>query len=196
MVRGERLKVTFSLRIMNYKIVRIIAVVLGIMMCSFMQAQSSLTDKNLQKECKNTQKLLKKGGWKVYASNQSLESAVEGYYVDMETAGKSASMVFGHSRAGNENMAASMADAYAKAMAAGMIATDVSAATSQTIANLNNGKDAKSSIEFTSVTRTSVNQLIKGMSPSMRVYRNIKDDNGKDVVEMMVYYLFKYEKQK
>ena len=180
---------------MHYKIVRIIAVVLGIMMCSFMQAQSSLTDKNLQKECKNTQKLLKKGGWKVYASTQSLESAVEGYYVDMETAGKSASMVFGHSRAGNENMAASMADAYAKAMAAGMIATDVSAATSQTIANLNNGKDAKSSIEFTSVTRTSVNQLIKGMSPSMRVYRNIKDDNGKDVVEMMVYYLFKLNSQ-
>lgn len=169
--------------------------VLGIMMCSFMQAQSSLTDKNLQKECKNTQKLLKKGGWKVYAFTQSLESAVEKYYVDMQTAGNSASMVFGHSTASSENIAKTKAEVYAMAMAAGAIATDVRSATSQTIVNVNDGKDPKSSIEFTSVTETSVSQTIKGMTPSMRVCRNIKDANGKDMVEMMVYYLFKYEKQ-
>lgn len=169
---------------------------LALSTCPFVQAQSSLTNKNLQKECKNTQKLLKKGGWKVYASSQSLESAVIGYYVDMETAGKSASMVFGHSCAGSENMAVSMADAHAKAMAAGMIATDVSDATIQTITNLNNNQDVQTSIEFTSVTRTSVSQLIKGMSPSMRVYRKVKDDNGKEMVEMMVYYLFKLNDQR
>ncbi len=168
---------------------KILALVMGLLCCTFVQAQNAIADKNLQKECKKTQKLLKKGGWKVYASTQSLESAVEKYYVEMEAGGDSVILVMGQSRAGNENMAMSKAMANALSLSAGMIETNVSSVTNMIIANINEGKDIHSKSESDTHIITHICQTMKGMKPSLRIYRRITDDKGKEVVEMNLFYL-------
>ena len=152
-------------------------------------AQTGLQDKVLRKECKKTIKLMEKGGWHVFASTKSIETAVTQYYEQLEAGGNEVRLVVGHATATNENMALSTARANAMNMTAGMIESNVTGATTMMMTNLNQGKEVQSGLESTNVTEVSVRQSLKGMVPALQVYRTLPDKKGK--VEMQLFYLVK-----
>ena len=169
-------------------------ITLLLLLFTFVQAgsaQSSIQDKLLRKECKKTIKLMKKGGWKVYASAASLEAAVTRHFAQMDSGGNGLQLVIGHSRNKSENLAYSAARASAMNQTAGMKETQISGATSVVISNLNEGRDAKSGLDFSNVIETSVRQTLKGMSPSLQVYRHVPGQKQDVLTEMQVFYLVK-----
>ncbi len=171
------------------KILTLLLLLLTLVQTGF--SQSGIQDKLLRKECKKTIKLMKKGGWKVYASTASLETAVSGHFAQMEAGGGGLQLVVGHSRNKNENLAYSAARANALSQTAGMKESQISGATSLIMSNLNEGREAKSGLSFTNQFEISVRQTLKGMSPSLQVYRKVPGKKQELLTEVQMFYLVK-----
>ena len=154
-------------------------------------AQGTIQDKLLRKECKKTLKLMKKGGWDVYASSKTIDEAVTQYYTQLDAQGKTANIVIGHSCRKSAQLAQREANNMALSETAGMIESEVSGATSLVMENLNSGKDVHSSIRTNSNVDVRVRQNLKGMRPSLQVYRKVTGKDGQEQTEFQVFYLVK-----
>lgn len=152
-------------------------------------AQGSIQDKTLRKECKKTLKLMKKGGWDVYASPKTIDEAVEQYYRQLEADGMRSVIIIGYGCRKSAQMAQKEANAMALSETAGMIESEVASATSLVMENLNSGKDVKSGMRYSNDVNVRVRQVLKGMRPSLQVYRKVVGKDKAEQTEVQVFYL-------
>ena len=154
-------------------------------------AQGTLRDKALRKECKKTLKLMKKGGWDVYASPKTIDEAVIQYYMELEADKMQSMIVIGHGCRKSAQLAQKEANAMALSETAGMIESEVASATSLVMENLNSGKDVQSGIRSNTNVDVRVRQTLKGMRPSLQVYRKVTGKDKQEQTEVQVFYLVK-----
>ena len=72
---------------------------------------------------------------------------------------------------------------------AGMIESEVASATSLVMENLNSGKDVKSGMRYSNDVNVRVRQVLKGMRPSLQVYRKVVGKDKAEQTEVQVFYL-------
>ena len=155
------------------------------------RAQGTFHNKVLQKECKKTLKLMKKGGWDVYASPKTIDEAVTQYYMQLDADAMQSIIIIGHGCRKSAQLAHKEANAMALSETAGMIESEVSSATSLVMENLNSGKDVQSGLHTTNNVDVRVRQVLKGMRPCLQVYRKVMGKDSQEQTEVQVFYIVK-----
>ena len=150
-----------------------------------LSTSAQITDKTLKKEYKGTLKELKKGGWKVFASTQSLDEAWEKYFLKRQNDG--GTPIVGRGEASNNNVANSKARVDAVKEYTTMLETQIEAEHDVSFIN----KDGETLQRFRSIVRANTEQCIRDMSPVLSLTRKV--ESGR--YEMQLFYLVDMNKE-
>ena len=131
-------------------------------------------NKALQKECKQQIKQLKKEGWTVWGKIQSIESALEAHYKEMQAGGITAVSIEGRATAKTPNTAIRKATTNAQVQYASMRSSEVRAATQTEISNTT-GAEAESETRFNANYSSQTESKIKGFNPTVIFCRSSND---------------------
>lgn len=137
-------------------------------------ADDGKLSKSLQKECKQQIKQLKKEGWTVWGKTQTIESALEAHYLEMQSSGIQATSIEGRATAKTPNMAIRKATTNAQVQYASMKNSNVSASTQTEITNTS-GADTESETRFNANYSSQTESKIKGFNPTAIFCRTTKD---------------------
>ncbi len=139
-------------------------------------ADSGKLSKTLQKEWKQQVKQLKKEGWTVWGKTQSIESALEAHYLQMQECGIEAVSIEGRGKAKTPNTAIRKATINAQVQYSSMKHSDVSGSTKTEITNTS-GAETESKTEFEADYTSHTESKIKGFNPTVILCRETKDSN-------------------
>lgn len=139
-------------------------------------AQDGKLSKTLQKECKKQVKQLNKEGWTVWGKTQSIESALEAHYLQMQESGIEAVSIEGRGKAKTPNTAIRKATINAQVQYSSMKHSDVSGSTKTEITNTS-GAETESKTEFEADYTSHTESKIKGFNPTVILCRETKDSN-------------------
>lgn len=137
-------------------------------------AQDGKLSKTLQKECKKQVKQLNKEGWTVWGKTQSVESALEAHYLEMQKSGINAVSIEGRATAKTPNMAIRKATTNAQVQYSSMKGSEVRAATQTDISN-SSGAETESETRFNANYSSQTEAKIKGFNPTAIFSRTKKD---------------------
>jgi hypothetical protein len=141
---------------------------------------SKSSQKSYKKECKR----LNKEGWKVFDKSISLDEAMLKHFLEMEASADSILEVIVEGQAKNINTAYSQAKHRASVGQASRISVHIKG---QTDVQMSIVSDNSAKTRFRNSTYTHVQQTIKALSPTLSLYRTLKDGT----TEINLYYLVK-----
>ncbi len=174
---------------MKLKIWILIAIAAG--QCLLADAQ--ISNKEIRKACKTTIKTLKKEGWKVAGSKQTIDVAVTKYYQKWEAGGTGLEMVVGSGEASDINLARSKARTHANKRLAEGKGININSVNEMQIGNATNDNgETETSSNMQTRTVAQSNQRLQGVSPVLEIYRT-KTVDGKEMNEFRLYYLISSE---
>ena len=149
-------------------------------------ANDGKLSKVLQKECKQQIKRLKKEGWTVWGKTQTIESALEAHFLEMEEYGIDAVSIEGRATAKTPNIAIQKATSHAKAQYSSMKSSKVRVATQTEMTN-KSGAETESETKFTAVSSSQTESVIKEFNPTVVLCRTTK--NG--IYEVLALFVLK-----
>ena len=148
-------------------------------------AANQICDGAMKKECKRVVKKLTKEGWQVFGSKETLAATLERHYQSMADSMGTMMTIIGRGTGANREAAKRHAEIDASKQYASMISTTVSAVTSIDLDNTTVNGHATTHQQTHLGTRTSTQQLVSGLKPTVCLSRSA----GNEEVEVMVYYL-------
>lgn len=146
-------------------------------------AQGHQDDKAYKKECKQVCSQLKKDGWKVYDSSQSLETVMSDFNRRQDT--EKLLPIIGCGSAESINIAIRKATSHAIVQYANMKGSHIQGRTTTMMHNKGGGTNDTESLG--SGTVTSVSQSVKALKQSFTLTRQLHNNT----IEARIYYLVK-----
>ena len=126
--------------------------------------------KPLQKEYKSQMKQLKKEGWKIMNSAQSLEKAMISHFLVVQKCGIDAIILTGEGESTDYNRAYSRASNKVAAQYASMKGSDVKSF-GETVTKNENGATVSSESSYKNITTVSTKQKVGNLIPTVVMYR-------------------------
>lgn len=137
-------------------------------------ARAGDMDKLLKKESKKAAEKMEKEGWSVFGKKKSLKDAMGHHYKALAKGKGTLTTIEGHGIAKDVNLAIRKSQYNAAMHYATMQETRVEGTTNTTISN-SSDEDGNSHIEMESNFRSSTDQTVKSLTPSVIFYRTMKD---------------------
>ena len=141
------------------------------------EAKADYQDKSVQKESKKTAARLEKEGWKVFGNVKSIREGMAAHYKALYDGIGEQTSIEGHGTAKELNMAVRKSQNNAAAQYAAMQESKVEGETDTQVSSLSDDETSTSQVELTSHFRSSTDQLVKSMKPSVVIYRMTNDGN-------------------
>ena len=168
------------------KLIRI-AFVLAFCCClTVTTARADDMDKMLKKESKKAAEKMEKEGWTVFGKKKSVKDAMDSHYKTLGQGKGALTTIEGHGIAKDVNLAIRKSQYNAAMHYATMQETKVEGTTSTKVTN-SSDEAGRSHVEMESNFRSSTDQIVKALTPSVIFYRTMKD--GK--TEVRALYLVK-----
>ncbi|MBR1547067.1 MAG: hypothetical protein IJ633_09825 [Prevotella sp.] len=120
-------------------------------------------------------KQLKDEGWKVFGSGKTIKEALDTHYNMLSESHDRLMTIEGHAKAKNVNLAVRKAQYQAAQQYASMRETKVEGTTETHLSNSQDG-NASSSIDFRTNYKSSTEQTVKSLSPTVVFYRTLRDE--------------------
>lgn len=170
------------------KVIRyiLIGVLVAIFSClTVTQATAVYQDKSMQKESKKAATRLAKEGWNVFGNVKSIKEGMDAHYKALFAGKGRLTTIEGHGIASDLNLAVRKSQHNAAAQYASMRESKVEGETETKVGSTSDGETSSGSVELTAHFRSSTDQLVKSMKPSVVFYRTMSD--GK--YEVRAFYL-------
>lgn len=163
-----------------------ISVLVAIFSClTVTQAMAIYQDKSMQKESKKAATRLEKEGWNVFGNVKSIKEGMDAHYKALFEGKGHLTTIEGHGIANDLNLAVRKSQNNAAAQYAAMRESKVEGETETKVSSTSDGETSSGNIELTSHLRSSTDQLVKSLKPSVVFYRMMND--GK--YEVRAFYL-------
>ena len=149
------------------------------------QAMAVYQDKSMQKESKKAATRLEKEGWNVFGNVKSIKEGMDAHYKALFAGKGRLTTIEGHGIANDLNLAVRKSQNNAAAQYASMRESKVEGETETKVSSTSDGETSSGNVELTAHFRSTTDQLVKSMKPSVVFYRTMSD--GK--YEVRAFYL-------
>ena len=159
------------------KVIKYIFILVALFSCFMVtEAMAEYQDKSMQKESKKAATRLEKEGWKVFGNVKSIKEGMDAHYKALFEGKGRLTTIEAHGIAKDINAAAQYA---------AMRESKVEGETETKVSSTSDGETSSGNVELTTHFRSSTDQLVKSMKPSVVFYRTMSD--GK--YEVRAFYL-------
>ena len=155
------------------------------LMLPVVNAQNKQIEKAVKKEVKQKLKELKKGGYEIFGSSRTLETALTKHYTTLETEGEKVLEVVGFSTAKSHNLAATAAQNSAATRYASSASAQVKGRTLSDMASDVANHEAEFD-KFYAAYEAKVEQEIRG---ELRPSFSVKKDNGDGTISVQSFFI-------
>jgi len=153
-----------------------ISVLVAIFSClTVTEAMAIYQNKSMQKESKKAATRLEKEGWNVFGNVKSIKEGMDAHYKALFEGKGSLTTIEGHGIAKDLNTAVRKSQNNAAAQYAAMRESKVEGETETKVKSTSNGETSSSNVELTAHFRSTTDQLVKSMKPSVVFYRTMSD---------------------
>jgi hypothetical protein len=166
-------------KVVDYKT---ILFVLLLMMSFQVQTVFSKPSEPYQKESKKVSKKLKEGGWQVFGTNKTIRESLDVHYRLLGESEGNLMPIEGYGKAKDVNVALRKSHRSAAQQYASMRETKVEGVIQTKISNTDG---EKSETSFDSNYQSSVEQVVKSLTPTVVFYRTLDDGS----VEVRAFFL-------
>ena len=168
------------------KVIKYIFILVALFSCFMVtEAMAEYQDKSMQKESKKAATRLEKEGWKVFGNVKSIKEGMDAHYKALFEGKGRLTTIEAHGIAKDINLAVRKSQNNAAAQYAAMRESKVEGETETKVSSTSDGETSSGNVELTTHFRSSTDQLVKSMKPSVVFYRTMSD--GK--YEVRAFYL-------
>ena len=149
------------------------------------EAMAEYQDKSMKKESKKAATRLEKDGWKVFGNVKSIREGMDAHYKALSEGKGHLTTIEAYGIAKDINLAVRKSQNNAAAQYAAMRESKVEGETETKMSSTSDGEMSSGNVELTTHFRSTTDQLVKSMKPSVVFYRTMSD--GK--YEVRAFYL-------
>ena len=132
-------------------------------------------DKAIKKESKKAAAQLEKEGWQIFGNVKSIKEGMDAHYKALFEGKGHLTTIEAHGIANNLNLAVRKSQSNAAAQYAAMRESKVEGETETKVNSTSEGETSSGNIEINSHFRSTTDQLVKSMKPSVVFYRTMSD---------------------